>query len=140
MTGEFTAIYEQKEGGVVLASLAELPGIRIRAASLDEARTRLAEKLRRVLKRRCRESLAVVTADAQVEVIRVERPSPQGRPAASEKGGWTKSEMALWQALLAQGRIEAIPPPPVPGQPWQRHEPIPIEGKPLSEEIIEDRR
>jgi hypothetical protein len=48
----------------------------------------------------------------------------------------------LDRRLLARGVISRIPPPPTEAdiERWESWKPIKIEGKPLSETIIEDRR
>jgi hypothetical protein len=44
--------------------------------------------------------------------------------------------------LLAKGSMSVIPPPPTPAdlERWRNWKPIEIEGKPLSETILEERR
>ena len=48
----------------------------------------------------------------------------------------------LDRRLLAKGVISRIPPPPTEAdiERWRSWKPIQIEGKPLSETVIEDRR
>ncbi|HSZ57743.1 MAG TPA: hypothetical protein VK797_18920 [Tepidisphaeraceae bacterium] len=58
-------------------------------------------------------------------------------PAASATGG---VEDRFDQLLLRDGLIERIPPPVADTQSYNAWRPIPIEGKPLSETVIEERR
>jgi len=53
---------------------------------------------------------------------------------------WPPEEQRFLEHLLALGIIEEIRPPLPPEGIREEHEPIPIEGRPISEEIIEARR
>jgi predicted RNase H-like HicB family nuclease len=141
MKVEFTAVYEQQADGSVWASVAELPRIKVCGKSLEEARASLAEQLRRVLEDKRDRTLARTSSIVPIETISVELspPSPsRRRPRRKRKGpSWSKTQMQLWQSLLDAGRIDEIP--TVPLDP-DAIDPILIEGRPISEEIIEDRR
>ena len=50
------------------------------------------------------------------------------------------AQEAFLQRLLERGVVERIPPPLTPDTVREEHDPIPIEGKPISQEIIEGRR
>ena len=51
-----------------------------------------------------------------------------------------RKQEELARLLLADGVISRIPPPVTGSAPYEEWEPIRIEGKPLSETIIEERR
>ena len=50
------------------------------------------------------------------------------------------TEAELQQRMLKAGIIRHIPPPITDFTPYQNRTPVPIEGKPLSETVIEERR
>ena len=60
--------------------------------------------------------------------------SGPGAPSDREKAE------ELDRRLLAEGLISSIPPPITDPTPYREWKPIPIEGKPLSQTIIEERR
>lgn len=143
MATEFTAVFEVRRGGRFHGYVAELPDIEASGKTLEEARTRLAERLQTVLEKRRKQARAQSGSDAQIEPIRVGRtnqkkgkasPKP---PPAKEKKRRRYKEPDLLQFMLEAGLIDEIPPP---RSLTDNFEPVPFEGRPISEEIIEDRR
>jgi hypothetical protein len=54
---------------------------------------------------------------------------------------WTEEdEDRLEQELLAEGTLDYVPPKITDFSPWENRTPFPIEGKPVSESLIEERR
>jgi hypothetical protein len=60
--------------------------------------------------------------------------------AKSESRTPPSAREAVLRRLLELGIVAEIRPPLTPDTVREEHEPIPIEGKPISEEIIEGRR
>jgi putative addiction module CopG family antidote len=50
------------------------------------------------------------------------------------------SEQELEQKLVESGFLASVPPPPDPAMPSWSFEPVKIEGEPLSETVIRERR
>jgi hypothetical protein len=74
---------------------------------------------------------------AAVDRIRVETTPPQKpRRPRKQSSGIDK----LLQELLAQGRIDHIPSEQEVDELVKNFKPIRVEGRPISEELIEDRR
>ena len=145
MRGQFTAVYEPQEDGRVLAYALEVPGSRTQGKTLEEARANLAELLRLTLNSYRVNLLRKASKQARLEPIPVDLPAlPSGveEALATATGLKTRtfSREDLNQALLDEGLISEIRPPLRPEDRREEHDPIPIEGKPISEEIIEGRR
>jgi predicted RNase H-like HicB family nuclease len=147
MLAEFTAVYEPRPNGVYTGYIAELPEVRTGAKTLEAARTNLAEQLQYHLEGERDRFLAIVSSQALIEPLRIEMPFSRRTDAetrASQAFPQAKSpqprELDVLQTLLERGLIDEIPPPPPLGGKREEHEPIPIEGRPISEEIIEGRR
>jgi predicted RNase H-like HicB family nuclease len=147
MPAEFTAVYELHPNGVYLGYVAEVPEVRTGAKTLKEARADLAMQLRYHLEGERDRSLAITSSEAILEALPVEIPfslERDSRKPAAQTSSQVKhpqpTESDVLRELLDRGLIDEIPPPPRPGEQREEHEPIPIEGKPISEEIIEGRR
>ncbi len=145
MLAEFTAIYEPRPNGVFTAYVAEIRAVNTQGNTLEEARSNLTERLRGLLEFERRQALAIASTNAHIESIRVEINTPQESArarttvaAVPKKKRRTRAETDVLQTLLEQGLIDKIP--PIHALDTDRLEPIPIKGKPISEEIIEDRR
>jgi Arc/MetJ-type ribon-helix-helix transcriptional regulator len=75
--------------------------------------------------------------DAMTEAARLllqrldQVPPPAGRPLTAQE---------LEQKLLASGFLASVPPPRDPAAPVWSFEPVKIEGEPLSETVIRERR
>ncbi|HJT77550.1 MAG TPA: hypothetical protein VJ739_10155 [Gemmataceae bacterium] len=142
MQVELTAIYEEYPGGV-RAYIAEIESIRTLAKTREEARANLVARVRLYWESERARAFAYVRPEARVEPIRVEVPTIEGTGAEAaaalpRDAVWRYEDVDLFQTLLEQGRIDAIPPP---GRiDTDQVEPVRIEGKPISQEIIEDRR
>jgi hypothetical protein len=65
-----------------------------------------------------------------------------GTPAsAPQPKTWTEEdEDRLEQELLAEGTLDYVPPKITDFTPWENRVPFPVEGKPVSETLIEERR
>lgn len=144
MRGQFTAIYERGPDGVVTACVAEFPEVKVEAKTLEAARALLAKTLRTILEGKRRETLAGVSPKARVERVGTEVRNRPGTGAGASKAPAKarKSRRSrlpdLMEVLLREGLIDRIP--ALDQLDTDRLEPIPIQGKPISEEIIEDRR
>ena len=145
MLCEFTAVYEPQENGWVRAYVLEVPGCRTAGKTMDEARANLAECLHLTLNSYRLNLLKKADQQATLEPIRVDLPALPGRvdEALAAAAGFptrTFSRDDINQAMLDEGLIDELAPPPGPGTADDDFEPIPIEGRPISEEIIEGRR
>jgi hypothetical protein len=144
MLVELTAVYERHANGV-RAYIAELEAVSTQAKTPEEARANLVARVRLFLEYERALAFAKAGADARMEPIRVELPTVQGLRAEAvavcpldEVRPYEEAD--LFQTLLEQGKIDTIPPPYPAGARREEHDPVQIEGKPISEEIIEGRR
>jgi predicted RNase H-like HicB family nuclease len=145
MFAEFTAVFEPRPNGIYTGYIAEIPQVRTGAKTLEEARCTLAEQLRYYLEAERNRFLSRISSNAHIEPLRIKiLPSqPTGtevQVATASLRSPEASEPDLLQTLLERGLIDKIPLLPAAGTGREEHEPIPIEGKPISEEIIEGRR
>jgi predicted RNase H-like HicB family nuclease len=147
MLAEFTAVYELHPNGVYTGYVAEVPEVRTGAKTLEEARTNLAEQLRYHLEGERDRFLAVISSEALIEPLRIAMPFSRKTDAETRSAHSPPqaelprpTELDVLHTLLEKGLIDEIPPPPPPGGKREEHQPVPIEGKPISEEIIEGRR
>ena len=63
-------------------------------------------------------------------------PASTGQPRV-----WTEEdEDRLEQELLAEGTLDHVPPKITDFTPWENRTPFPVEGRPVSETLIEERR
>jgi len=141
---ELTAVYEPQANGTIVAYVAEVPGASIVARNMDEARARLAERLRQTLSGERDAALARLGPDAQVEALpidagrrretHVDAAHRDTRVEAARPAG----EADLLRLLREQGRIGALPKPGELAD--DDFEPVRVTGKPISQEIIEGRR
>lgn len=141
---EFTAVYEPEPNGSIVAYVAELPAVTVGAHNLEEARAHLAELLRRFLKRERNKALARTAATAKIEPIQVNRPTrsrPGSRngPITPQRGRRKprQAEPDLLAQLLELGWIDRVPSPQLLEENFQ---PVCLEGQPISEQIIQERR
>jgi hypothetical protein len=140
MLAEFTAVFKTAGNNRVRAQVVELPDIRAEGRTTREARAKLVQAVRKALEARRVDTLAHVEPGARVERIRVRTKAPtEIRRKPRQAGRQRRSrEPDLLQVLLQQGLINAIP--PLDALDTDKCEPIHVEGKPISEEIIEARR
>jgi predicted RNase H-like HicB family nuclease len=141
---EFTAIYKRHPNGAVVAFVAERPDITTGGHTLEEARENLAERLRGVLEFERQEGLALASPDDVVEPLHLEIARPQkrteGKNTLPGKEPRPSRESDFMQVLLAEGLIDAAALSGTSDAHDDDFEPIPVEGKPISEEIVEGRR
>jgi predicted RNase H-like HicB family nuclease len=137
MTTEWTVIVEPRDGGGFVARIAEIPAVRAEAKTAREARAKAAERLRAHLERKRAESLRRAGPAAAVSRLRVDkkRPAEGKRPKRRPP-----EETAFLRELVAQGLMDHIPTEEELEQMALTFTPIPIEGRPISEELIADRR
>ncbi len=145
MLCEFTAIYEPEKDGWIRAYVLEVPGCSAHGRTLEEARHNLAEMLRVTLNSYRVNLLNRAVKQATVELLQVELPSLCGevdRALATVSGLKTRTftQDHVKQALLENGVITEPGSSANPADWDDDFEPVPIEGKPISEEIIEARR
>jgi hypothetical protein len=141
---QFTAVYDRMPDGRISAYVAELDGVRVTARTLAAARARLAQKLRQSLHLRRSHAVRRASPGTRIEPIVIDATPPPGKGSgARARQGRTarraeRGETELLKAMLRQGLISEIPPREALDPNTFR--PVPIQGKPISEEIIEDRR
>jgi predicted RNase H-like HicB family nuclease len=145
MRAELTAVFEPRADGWIVAYVLEVPGTRTQGKTVEEARANLAELLRVTLNSYRVNLLRRAAKDATLELLPVQLPTlpSQADAALAVAAGLTArtfTERECLQALVDAGLITEIRDPRAPGAIRAEHEPIPIEGKPISEEIIEGRR
>jgi hypothetical protein len=145
MRFEFTAVYQTHADGWITAYVAEKPKIATGAQSLEEARAALVAQLRGELEFDRDQGLRAAAPDARIECLCVETssipacPAPGQPPARPGRPAyWTHAEAKFFRQLHQQGLIDQIPDPLTFDA--DDFEPVPIEGRPISEEIIEGRR
>jgi predicted RNase H-like HicB family nuclease len=135
---EFTAVYEPQADGTVVGYVAEVPGASVVGRTIDEARTRLAQKLRQAIDSERDAALARLGPGARVESIQLAAAARRETQVESRSDHDTRMdapELDLLGLLRTQGRIADLP-----NELDDDFEPIPAEGKPISQEIIEGRR
>jgi predicted RNase H-like HicB family nuclease len=137
MTTEWTVIVEPRDGGRFVARIAEIPVVRAEAKTAKEARAKAAERLREHLERKRAESLRRAGPAAAVSRLRAAKKRPAGGKRPKRR---PRAETELLQGLLEQGRIDYIPTEEEVERMAREFQPIRVEGRPLSEEIIADRR
>lgn len=137
MKAEFTAIYETRPDGTVKASIAELPDVFAGGRTLEAARDHLARHLWLFLEARRLEALSRADPRSHIEPIQVESWPPTEAIAQARQRPWQRGEAEFWLALLRDGRIDSLLPLPSDTDDFV---PISVEGKPISQQIIEDRR
>jgi hypothetical protein len=141
MHAEFTVLLKPHPKGV-RASIAELAGVSAVGGTREEVRAKLVERVRANLEAQRRKAIARAGPEVALDSLRVEisnGPAPNRekspRPKARRK---SRGEPNLLQVLLQEGLINAIP--PMDSLDTDRLPFISVAGKPISEEIIEDRR
>ncbi len=141
MHADFTILLKPHSRGV-RASVAELPGVSAVGGTREEARAKLVQRVRANLEAQRQKSIARAGPEAVLESVRVEMPNgPAPREKKSHRSSATRKTRQtpdLLQVLLQQGLIDAIP--GMDSLDTDRLRSISVEGKPISEEIIEDRR
>jgi predicted RNase H-like HicB family nuclease len=145
MLCELTAVYEPQEDGQIRAYVLEVPGTWSYGKTMEEARTNLAELLRLTLNSYRLNLLQRASKQAVLEALRLELPT---LPATAEQAlalaaglkTRTFTPDDVKRALFEEGVLAEITPPLPPSARREEHGPIPIEGRPISEEIIEGRR
>jgi hypothetical protein len=104
--------------------------------TIEEARTRLAQKLRQAIDSERDAAPARLGPAARVESIQLDvRRETHVEPRGDHDTRMDVPELDLLGVLRAQGRIADLP-----DELDDDFEPIPAEGKPISQEIIEGRR
>ena len=145
MLCELTAVYEPQEDGRIRAYVLEVPGSWSYGKTMEEARANLAELLRLTLNSYRVNLLQRASKQAVLEPLRLELPT---LPATAEQACAVAAGLKtrtftpedVKHTLFDEGVISDIR-SPLPPSAWrEEHGPIPIEGKPISEEIIEGRR
>jgi predicted RNase H-like HicB family nuclease len=148
---ELTAVYEPQANGSVIAYVAELPAVTVGGHNLEEARAGLAERLRLFLEQERDDVLSRVGPGARVESVRIEIGSHRDTRAELDADLATRVEIDvrprspqldhdagnnLVDYLVQIGLLAA----PVAVPDSDDFEPVCIQGRPVSEEIIEARR
>jgi hypothetical protein len=141
MHAEFTVLLKPHPKGV-RASVAELPGVSAVGGTREEARAKLVERVCANLEAQRRKAIARAGPETVLESVRVEianSPAPKrqrrARPKSRRK---EREELDVLQVMLQEGLINEIP--PLNSLDRDRLRLISVKGKPISEEIIEDRR
>jgi hypothetical protein len=141
MHAEFTVLLKPHPKGV-RASVAELEGVSAVGGTLEEVRAKLVERVRANLEAQRRKAIARAGPEVALESVRVElsnSPAPKREKARRHKARRkSREEPNLLQVLLQEGLIVEIP--PMDSLDTDRLPFISVKGKPISEEIIEDRR
>jgi hypothetical protein len=137
MTTDWTVIVTPRAAGGFVARIAEIPAVRAEAKTAREARAKAAERLREHLLRKRTESLRRAGPAAAVSRLRAGKKKPATK---KQPRRWTPARDPLLRELLAQGRIDHIPTEEELEEIARNFQPIPIEGRPISEELIADRR
>lgn len=144
MWAEFTAIFELDSNGDFAAFVAEIPDINTAGKTLQEARAQLAEKLQQYLEHERSQALGRASSNAHIEPLRIAMPNGHteaGTPAdLAEPELWPAAEADLLQVLLQEGLIDKLSLSSASDTNDDDFEPVPIEGKPISQEIIEERQ
>src|SRR5687767_6403721 len=140
MAAEFTVIIEPQGTNGVVARVAEIPGVTAEAATPEEARTQVAARLKAHLDSEREKALAAVAPNAAVERVRVSTARPRSMKPRKRRSYDDRMWDKIWQTLLEQGRIDHIPTKEEIERIARERKAVPIEGRPISEEIIEDRR
>ncbi|MCI0419803.1 MAG: hypothetical protein L0312_11360 [Acidobacteria bacterium] len=86
--------------------------------------------------------MSETTLDQVIQEVKLLPPGLQ-RQLRDKLNEWLEkdeTEKALDQLLIEAGLLTEIPSPVADFTPWQNRQPIRIEGQPLSETIIEERR
>jgi predicted RNase H-like HicB family nuclease len=142
---ELTAVYEPLEDGSIRAYVLEVPGSRAYGKTIAEARSNLAELIQLTLNSFRVNLLKKAHPLATLEPLSAELPELPAKAkdalmAATRAKTRSFTRDDVNQALLDKGIISEIR-PPLPRSAWrEEHEPVQVEGKPISEEIIEGRR
>jgi predicted RNase H-like HicB family nuclease len=145
MLCEFTAVYEPQDDGRIRAYVLELPGSSSYGKNMDEARANLAEMVRLTLNSYRVNLLQRANKQGALEMLSLELPTlpssvEQALLIAAGLQTRTFTQGDVRRILFDQGLLSEIR-HPLPRSAWrEEHDPIPIEGKPISEEIIEGRR
>jgi predicted RNase H-like HicB family nuclease len=145
MLCEFTAVYEPQQDGWIRAYVLEVPGSWSYGKTREEARANLAETVRLTLNSYRVNLLQRANKQAALETLHLDLPTlptsvEQALPIAAGHPTRMFTEDDVKRILFDQGLLSEIR-PPLPRSAWrEQHDPIPIEGKPISEEIIEGRR
>jgi predicted RNase H-like HicB family nuclease len=138
MKTEWTVIVEPQDGKGFIARIAELPAVTAMGKTAAAARAAAAARLRKHLDRERAASLRRAPPMAAVDRIRVETTPPKKKLRRPRKQSSGIDKLLL--ELLAQGRIDHIPSEQEVDELVKHFKPIRVEGRPISEEIIEDRR
>jgi predicted RNase H-like HicB family nuclease len=145
MRSEFTAIIEPHPNGVFTGYIAEVPDINTGGWTPEAVCAELAEKLRLTLEYERKHALSLASPRARIISIPVEWGTQSEAAARPETTAVSAPERSsspgtdLQPRLMAELGITPIP-PALDSEADDDFEPIPIEGRPISEEIIEDRR
>jgi hypothetical protein len=86
-----------------------------------------------------------MTLDQVMEEVRALTPDEQWQLRGLLDTGWATppsppTEEAFEQELVKLGILSEIPPPVTDFTPYQNRKPVEVQGKPLSEVILEERR
>jgi hypothetical protein len=139
MSSEWTAILVPADGGFA-AYAAEFPRLRVRGKTQEEALAKLTRKLRdRLVRTRMRSFRRMDAARAAAEPLSVELPSlaESLQAARAPDDSDSASQPDLLQALVEAGILDEAT---AAAEVDEDGDPVAIEGRPISEEIIEGRR
>jgi hypothetical protein len=86
--------------------------------------------------------MSEATPDQVIQEVKA-LPSGRQRQLRDKLNEWlekTETEEGLDRMLMKAGLLTEIPLPVADFTPWQNRQPVQVEGQPLSETIIEERR